>query len=316
VVSERDSGGFIDEDGSPYLVWGRPMPSINRLKPDLSAVEEPRTRVDFHQGYVEGPFLFKRNGIYYLCGANLGYAEYRINYSMGDGPTGPFRFPNDNFIVKPDPADHLWGTGHGSVLRVRDPDEWVVIYLRSRMGEKVDPFMEGGNVYRQVCADRFTFNADGTIKRQGPTRKGVGLVGASPERGVNLALGKIATASSSLQRYGPEKAVDGGFGTRWIVGDTNAPSPWWQVDLGEARRIERTEISFNYPTELTPYTLQWSVDGTTWNPYADRTNDPVYESPKVDRRLVKARYLRVVFTAATVKKIPAGIWEFKAFDAP
>jgi len=222
IVKDIDSEFFIDDDGTPYFVWGRPVPSINRLKPDFSAVEEPTAHVDFRKGYVEGPFMFKRNGIYYMCGANLGYAEYRIIYGMGDKPTGPFRFPEDNFIVQPNPADHLWGTGHGNVVRVNDRDDWVVVYLRSRMGERVDPFMEGGNVYRQVCADRISFNADGTIKRHGPTRKGVGVLGISTERGVNIALGKTATASSSLQRYGPGKAVDGGFGTRWIVGDGEA----------------------------------------------------------------------------------------------
>jgi len=314
IVNDIDSELFIDDDGTPYVVWGRPMPSINRLKPDFSAVVPPPTRVDFHQGYVEGPFLFKRKGVYYLCGANLGYAEYRINYSMGDSPIGPFRFPADNFIVKPDPADNLWGTGHGNVLCVNDRDEWVVIYLRSRMGEKVDPFMEGGNVYRQVCADRFSFNADGTIQRHGPTRKGVGRLGPSTERGVNLALGKRATASSALRRYGPEKAVDGGFGTRWITGDAQALETWWQVDLGKVSRVERTEISFNYPTELTPYTLRWSTDGITWQLYADHTNDSIHESPKVDRQAVKARFLRVVFTNAVANKIPSGLWEFKAFD--
>ena len=316
IVKDIDQEFFIDDDGTPYFIWGRPIQSINRMKGDLSAVEEPTTRVDLRKGYVEGPFMFKRNGIYYMCGANLGYAEYRIIYSMGDKPTGPFRFPEDNFIVQPNPADHLWGTGHGNVVRVNDRDEWVVVYLRSRMGERVDPFMEGGNVYRQVCADRISFNADGTIKAHGPTRQGVGVLGSSTERGTNLALGKTATASSSLRRYGPEKAVDGGFGTRWIVGDTKAAESWWQVDLGQITRVERTELSFNYPTEITPYTLQWSQDGTTWNLYADHTKDTIYESPKVDRQAVTARYLRVVFAKSVTKGIPTGIWEFKAFDEP
>jgi hypothetical protein len=181
------------------------------------------------------------------------------------------------------------------------------------MGERVDPFQGGGNVYRQVCADRISFTADGTIRAHGPTRQGVGLLGGSTERGLNIALGKAATASSSRRRYGAEKAVDGGFGTRWIVGDTNVMEAWWQVDLGKVTRLERTEISFNYPTEITPYKLQWSHDGTTWNVCANRLNDTIHESPKVDRLSVTARYLRVVFPTVLLNGIPAGIWEFKAF---
>ena len=313
LVDDIDSEFFIDDDGTAYFVWGRPVQSICRLQPDFSALVGPVTRFDFHQGYVEGPFLVKRKGIYYLCGANLGMAEYRINYAMGESPTGSFRVPPDNFLVKPDPAHHLWGTGHGNVLKT-GADEWALIYLRSRMDEKVDPFKEGGNVYCQVCADRISFNADGTMQRHGPTREGIGLLAPSTEHGTSLALGKTASASSSLRRYGPEKAVDGGFGTRWIVGDTSGRATWWQVDLGAVCKVARTEISFNYPTEITPYQLLWSTDGTKWNFYADHGSDKNYESPKVDRKPVKARFLRVVFAAAVTQGIPAGLWEFKAFD--
>lgn len=455
-----DAELFVDDDGKPYLISGNVKPVIHRMKPDLSGVDGPPVAtLDYGKGYVEGSFLFKRDGIYYAGAANLGYAEYRIIYAMSRNIEGPYTYPKDNIILEPIPKENLWGTGHGHVLKVDDKDHWVAIYLRSRMGERVDPFQGSGNVYRQICAERFSFNADGTIKPFQPTRTGVGLLARSTERGTNVARGKKATASSSLALYKAAKAVDGGFGTRWIVGEgpqivptaakekttwswttdkpvdnwtapnfdasdwaqgeggfgtTDTPgatvgtpwatgdiwlrrkfsltnvqlkqdlklrvyhdddaeiyvngvraatlpeyngnydtiplnvegraalragtnvlavhcrqtggaqfidagmvgseTTWWKVDLGKKQRIGRTEISFNYPTEITPYVLEWSNDDKTWQMYADHRADGRYESPKVDRKPVVARYFRVTFPSSSTNSIPAGLWEFKAFN--
>lgn len=449
-----------DDDGTVYLISGNVKPVIHRMKPDMSGVDGPPiATLDYNKGYVEGAFLLKRNGMYYAGAANLGYAEYRNIYAMSRSIAGPYTYPTDNIILEPIPSDNLWGTGHGQVLNIDGKDNWVMIYLRSRMGEKVDPFQGSGNVYRQIAAERFSFNNDGTIKPFKPTRSGIGLLAASTDTATNLAFGKTATASSSLPLYGAEKAVDGGFGTRWIVADTSQIVPtaekeaglwkwtttrpadgwanptyddsgwtqgksgfgtpdtpgaivgtrwdtgdiwlrrefmlteedlkqdlrlrvhhdneaevylngigaatldnfddqyqtipmseaartglkmgknlivvhchqagggqyvdagivrsgaaWWKIDLGQTQQVARTEISFNYPTEITPYVLEWSTDDKTWQPYADHSDDALYESPKVDRKAVSARYFRVTFPQSVRSNIPAGLWEFKAFD--
>ncbi|MFT3787930.1 MAG: family 43 glycosylhydrolase [Tepidisphaeraceae bacterium] len=451
---------FIDDDGTPYVIYGAHHTMIRRMKPDLSAPEGEPLEVPFKQGYVEGPLLFKRNGIYYACAANLGYAEYRMIYATSDKVMGPYKVPTPNFVIAPQPDDKIWGVGHGNVFHVGD--DYYVVYLRSRMGEVgVDPFQTSGNVYRQICIDRLSFNDDGSIRQVEPTRKGVGPLVPLSSRGTNLALGKTATASSSLKGYEAGKAIDGSFGTRWVVntsepivptaeqakvdwqftetrpaddwpkptfdasgwktgpGGFGAPGTpgstigtewrgkaiwarrsftltaeqlkrplmlrlhhddqvevylngvlattqagfvtnyrsipiapetlaalkpgentlavhctqeaggqfvdaginagpteaWWQLDLGETKHIERTEISFNYPTELTPYTLTYSSDGQTWQTFADHSNDDLRESPKVDAKAVDARYFRLRFSNPVLDEIPAGLWEFKAFDA-
>ena len=164
ISGSIDAELFVDDDGTPYLLSGNVRPEIRKLKPDLSGVESKVCTLDYHKGYVEGGFLFKRNGIYYAAAANNGYAEYRIIYAMSDKLEGPWRYPTNNIIIEPNPADHLWGTGHGNILKIPGTDEWILIYLRSRMGECVDPFRDG-NVYRQVCAERIGFNSDGAIKQ-------------------------------------------------------------------------------------------------------------------------------------------------------
>jgi hypothetical protein len=88
------------------------------------------------------------------------------------------------------------------------------------------------------------------------------------------------------------------------------------MDLGAIMPVARTEISFNYPTEITPCEIKWSRDGAQWEPYADRRQDRTHASPKVARKLIQARYLRVQFPAPESAGIPAGLWEFNAFDRP
>jgi hypothetical protein len=177
----------------------------------------------------------------------------------------------------------------------------------------------GGSLERSCIVEkqgfllRFGHGAVAGDEAHGPTRKGIGVLGKSTERGVNLALGKIVSASSLLRCHGPGQVVNGCLGMRWLVGDTKAAETWRQVDLGSGTQVGRTEISFNYPTELTPHVVQYSLDGQTWRPYADHTKDTIYESPKVDRRSVSTRYLHVLFPVAVTNGIPAGIREFKAF---
>src|SRR5581483_409897 len=62
--SSIDAEVFIDDDGQRYMVYSRRR--IVKLKPDLSGPDGPVTTLQTGEtAYSEGPFLFKRNGIYY-----------------------------------------------------------------------------------------------------------------------------------------------------------------------------------------------------------------------------------------------------------
>ena len=44
-------------------------------------------------GYVEGSFMVKRKGVYYLMWSEGGWTgpDYSVAYAMGPSPTGPFK---------------------------------------------------------------------------------------------------------------------------------------------------------------------------------------------------------------------------------
>jgi hypothetical protein len=179
-----------------------------------------------------------------------------------------------------------------------------------------------GGTTRQVLAAPMEFEADGAIRPIQLTGNGVGALRSLPVQR-NLAAGERASASStapdykvptrndpSLQRtetYASENALDGSNGTRWMAKEGDA-DPWFEVDLGAVQRIGRTEIYFTKPTAGQAYWLECSRDGRRWTRYAeDRT--VVVESPHIDRKRVRARYVRLHIVAGE-----AGLWEFKVFE--
>jgi hypothetical protein len=172
-------------------------------------------------------------------------------------------------------------------------------------------------------ADKMNFNADGTIQPIHLTLQGVGALRPDPKYAApNLALGKSATASSTLpdfrvppisdprlnriETYAPANALDGSNGSRWMAAENDSHA-WYQLDLGEARDIKRTELYFVKPTAGHAYKLECSLDGKTWQPYGGHEELKV-QSPHTDAKSVRARYLKLTILQGT-----PGLWEFRVY---
>ncbi|OFY56578.1 MAG: arabinan endo-1,5-alpha-L-arabinosidase [Bacteroidetes bacterium GWF2_49_14] len=161
---------FHDDDGQFYLIYGGWRHcNITRLKPDLLSLDAFPDGETFKEitpeNYVEGPFMFRRNGKYYLMWSEGGWTgpNYSVAYSIGDSPTGPFR--RIGKILQQNPAVAT-GAGHHSVIRIPNTDEYYIVYHRRPLGDK------NGN-HREVCIDRIYFNQDGSIEPVKITFQGV-----------------------------------------------------------------------------------------------------------------------------------------------
>jgi beta-xylosidase len=124
--------------------------------------------------YVEGPFVFKRNGKYYLMWSEGGWGgpNYSVAYAIGDSPTGPFS--RIGKVLQQDPGVAT-GAGHHSVIPVPGSDTWYIVYHRRPLGTT------NGN-HREVCIDAMHFNPDGTIQPVKITFEGVKAKPLSPAR--------------------------------------------------------------------------------------------------------------------------------------
>ncbi|OHX64268.1 glycoside hydrolase family 43 protein [Flammeovirga pacifica] len=117
------------------------------------------------EGYVEGPFMFKRNGKYYFMWSEgfWGQDSYKVAYSISDKVTGPFKRIGTILSSNKNIAT---GAGHHSIINVPNTDDWYIIYHRR-------PIPNEGRDHRVTCIDRMYFNEDGTIKNIKMTFDGV-----------------------------------------------------------------------------------------------------------------------------------------------
>jgi len=90
--SDIDPAILIDDDGQAYLYWGNPKVYYVKLNADMisysgAIVQEPTTP----KNYQEGPWVWKKNGHYYLAYASTCCPE-GIGYAMSNSPTGPWEY--------------------------------------------------------------------------------------------------------------------------------------------------------------------------------------------------------------------------------
>jgi len=161
---------FKDKDGQYYMFyggWGHC--NITKLNADFTGFTPFPDRSTFKEitpkGYVEGPFMFIRNGKYYFMWSEGGWGgpDYRVAYAMADSPQGPFE--RIGTVLQQDAAVAT-GAGHHSVMQVPGKDEWYIVYHRRPLSET-----EANN--RVTCIDKMYFDENGYIKPVQITQQGV-----------------------------------------------------------------------------------------------------------------------------------------------
>jgi len=162
---------FVFQDGDKtYLFYGGWRHcNIAQLNDRLNGFIPFANGVTFKEitpeGYVEGPFMFKRNGKYYFMWSEGGWTgpNYSVAYAIADQPTGPFK--RIGKILQQDPAIAT-GAGHHSVISIPGSYEHYIVYHRRPLTEK------DGNS-RETCIDQLTFDEQGLIQPVKITKEGV-----------------------------------------------------------------------------------------------------------------------------------------------
>jgi len=161
---------FKDVDGTHYFFYGGwSHCNLGKLNDDFTGFVPWEDGGLFHEvtpeGYVEGPFMFLRNGIYYFMWSEGGWTNgtYKVAYAMADKATGPYK--RVGTILE---SDHnvATGAGHHSVINIPNTDEWIIVYHRR-------PIPNEDRDHRVTCMDYMEFNADGTIQPVQMTFKGM-----------------------------------------------------------------------------------------------------------------------------------------------
>jgi beta-xylosidase len=151
---------FKDTDGQYYIIYGGWQHcNIAMLKNDLTGI------LPFNDGsmfkeitpehYVEGPFMFVRNGKYYFMWSEGGWTGpgYSVAYAMADSPFGPFKRVGK--ILQQDSAVAT-GAGHHSIMHDAKHGLWYIVYHRRPLGETA-----ANN--RATCIEELFFDKNGFI---------------------------------------------------------------------------------------------------------------------------------------------------------
>ncbi|MFC5283026.1 family 43 glycosylhydrolase [Pedobacter alpinus] len=197
-----DPNVFIDKDGQAYLYWSQGNIYGAKLKENMT--ELASDPVAFQnlptKGLKEGPYLFERNGIYYLTYPHVENKTERLEYATSNSPLGPFKVAG----VIMDETPGCW-TNHHSILEFKN--EWILFYHANDLSPNFDKA-------RSIRADYLSFNEDGTIIKVKPTLRGIGIT--------------KATDKIQIDRY---SEVSGAGATVGFIDTTLKKFDGWKVQL-------------------------------------------------------------------------------------
>ncbi|REA63164.1 arabinan endo-1,5-alpha-L-arabinosidase [Dyadobacter luteus] len=161
---------FRDKDGQHYLYYGGwKHCNVAKLNDDFTGFVPFEDGTIFKEvtpeGYVEGPFMFIRDGKYYFMWSEGGWTgpNYSVAYAIADSPFGPFK--RIDRILQQDP-EVARGAGHHSIIQGPGKDQYYIVYHRR-------PLTETDGNHRETCIEVMTFNENGLINPVKITTTGV-----------------------------------------------------------------------------------------------------------------------------------------------
>jgi len=154
VPNSIDPCLFVDDDGQPYIYvggggvpcYGGKLKKDNWLELDGPMVKMEGLNSDFH----EAPFLFKKDGKYYMTHSDNNPEQLggnQLMYAIGNSPLGPWK--DGGVYMLP----HAEETAHGSIVQFKG--KWYQFWHNANYSGR-------GNL-RSVCFSPVTFNGDGSI---------------------------------------------------------------------------------------------------------------------------------------------------------
>lgn len=151
---------FVDDDGEAYLYWGNTHLYYAKLSDNMLELDGEIERVEIQNmpgNFTEGPFLFKREELYYLTFA-YNYPE-ELAYAVSTSPKGPWYFQAKIMDKIPNS-----GTSHPAVIQF--DGSWYFIYHTAGLPG-------GGEYRRSVAFEPLHFYEDGAIAKVTPTASGI-----------------------------------------------------------------------------------------------------------------------------------------------
>lgn len=276
-----DANMFIDDDGRFYMYWGwsQLLPfQVVELDPDnyfkekgepvtiffsdsenhgferkrkqdvqfeLPSITSTRPYYPEELPWIEGPWMIKHNGKYYLQYAAVGleYSTYSHGIYVSDNPLGPFEYSKHNPLTFKN-TGYILGAGHGSTFHDKNGNLWTVAMVPLVIGGQ-----RGGGeiVLFPTAVDNEGVMHSNTIFGDYPQYyPGIkeNPVDNNFAGWILLSNKKRVEASSVLQGFDAKDAVDENVATYWCA-ETGQPGEFIVVDLGKECEICALQVNFD-----------------------------------------------------------------------
>jgi hypothetical protein len=265
---------FADDDGRLYAYWGIGGPGVSgaevdgeqprRLKnaPAIMCKAEPLLRSwerfgacgeDASQSYMEGPWLFKHAGRYYLTYAAPGteFHAYGMGAYVARSPLGPFHYQQRNPILR---TTHgiVTGPGHGCIVRGPQDTLWAFYTCLVRNHHDFE---------RRIGMDPVGIDANGELFVLGAS--------STPQwaPGVPVSVDKRPRASSEAPGRSATYATDLNMRTWWQAADGDR-TPWIEIHLRgvfdiSALRVIWAEAGLDHDHGVPPGPMRYRLEATT-----------------------------------------------------
>jgi len=298
-------------DKNRHLLYKGAPKELLSLHPEEHGWERfGRDHRDTIRPYIEGAWMTKHNGIYYLQYAAPGteYNVYANGTYLGKNPLGPFTYAPYN-PVSYKPGGFMAGAGHGNTFQDKFGNWWNTgtpwVAVNWNFERRIAMFPAGfdsGDVM-------FSNTRFGDFPQRIPT-----------ERWTNrddlftgwmlLSYKKPVTASSVRDTFSARNITDENVKTFWVASQ-NRPGEWLTIDLGGDRLVRALQVNYAdfysgiYGSDSTVYTqcrILASLNGKGWVVIADLTREK-RDRPNAYIELptpIKARYIKYdhVYVAA------------------
>ena len=220
---------LLASDGNAYLYWSGMGFSGAKLQDNMTELDGTPVRLDTPLpagGLKEGPFVFEREGKFYLTYPWVQDRTESLVYAMADSPLGPFEYKGK---IMEKSLSECW-TNHHSFVEYQG--QWYLFYHHNDYSPDFDK-------NRSVRIDKVRFNPDGTIEQVTPTYRGVGVTPASDRIQMDRYSG-IYHVAAGIDFLNPAKPFDG-----WFV-RLGRPGTWVRYDEIDFGETSPEAVTFRY----------------------------------------------------------------------
>ena len=264
--------------------------------------------------YIEGAFMTKHDGTYYLQYAFPGtqYNTYADGVYTAKDPLGPFTLQTSNPFSAV-PGGFMTGAGHGSTIADKYGNYWHAATMRISVNHDFE---------RRVGLFPAGFDADGVLFcnqnfADYPHEIPAGKFDAAAVQPCWMLLSyrKAVTASSTAEGSAPANAVNETCRDWWSAG-SDKPGEWLCVDLGAESDVRAIQVNMadeklvvDFPADsygddrktrrietrpqLSHYRVETSLDGETWTLREDVARE-CSNGYYAYADGIRARYIRVM----------------------